>query len=149
MFLDSGNIISKILDKEDQVSRRRIKEAIRIHQGRPGLNRDTGLDIPPVILQLVAHNPEGSCDTNGHKLPSPDEGREILPKIWEPSHHNLTLRAECFIRSDRMYCKTIHRFWYYCLWNSRFGSDSKSHQNHENGISPLIRLMICWANTGS
>ncbi len=28
---------AKILDKEDHVSSRRIKEAIRIHQGRPGL----------------------------------------------------------------------------------------------------------------
>ncbi len=28
-----------------------------------------------------------------------DEGREILPKIWELFHHNLTLCAECFIRN--------------------------------------------------
>ncbi len=28
-----------------------------------------------------------------------DEGREILPKIREPFHHNLTLCAECFIRN--------------------------------------------------
>ncbi len=33
---------------------------------RPGLNGDTGLDIPAVILQLVSHNPEESCGTNGH-----------------------------------------------------------------------------------
>ncbi len=57
---------AKILDKEDQVFRRRIKKAIRIHQGRPELNRYTGLDIPAVILQLVSHDPEGSYDTNGH-----------------------------------------------------------------------------------
>ena len=57
---------AKILDKEDHVSRRRIKEAIRIHQGRPELNSDTGLDIPAVIFELVTHVPEGSCDTNGH-----------------------------------------------------------------------------------
>ncbi len=55
-----------ILDKEDHVSRRRIKDAIIIHQGRPGRNRDTGLDIPAVILQLVSHDSEGPCDTNGH-----------------------------------------------------------------------------------
>ncbi len=54
---------AKILDKEDHVSRRRIKEAIKIHQGKPELNRDTGLDIPAAILQLVSHDP---CDTNGH-----------------------------------------------------------------------------------
>ncbi len=41
---------AKILDKEDHVSRRRIKEAIRIHHGGAELNRDTGLDIPAVIL---------------------------------------------------------------------------------------------------
>ncbi len=67
---DTGHMCSlkeaKILDKEDQMSRRRIKEAIRIHQGRPELNRDTGLEIPAVILQLVSHDPERSCDTNGH-----------------------------------------------------------------------------------
>ena len=63
--------------------RRRIKEAIRIYQRWPGLNRDTGLDIPAIILQLVSHDPEGSCDTNDHYLPSPDEGREILRKIQE------------------------------------------------------------------
>ncbi len=57
---------AKILDKEVQVSRRTIKEAIRIHLVRPELNRDTGLDIPAVILQLVSHDPEGSCNTNGH-----------------------------------------------------------------------------------
>ncbi len=45
------------------VSSRRTKKAIRIQQGRPGLNKDTGLDIPAVILQLVSKDPEGSCDT--------------------------------------------------------------------------------------
>ncbi len=50
---------AKILDKEDHVSRRRFNEAIRIHQRRPELNRDTGLEIPAVILQLVSHDPEG------------------------------------------------------------------------------------------
>ena len=77
---------AKILDKEDHVSRRKIKEEIRIHQEKSELNRNTGLDIPAVILQLVSHDPEGSCYTNGHRVPSPDEGRqqgEILPKIRE------------------------------------------------------------------
>ncbi len=75
--------------RQDHVSRRRIKEAIRIHQGMSELNtyRDVGLDIPAVILQLVSCDPEGSCDTSGHQLPSSDGGREILPKIWEFFHH--------------------------------------------------------------
>ncbi len=89
---------AKILDKDYHVSRRRIKEAIRINEGRPGLNRDTDLDIPAIILQLVSHDPEGSCDTNGHLVPSPDEGTEILLKIRELFQHNLTLCAEWFIR---------------------------------------------------
>ena len=55
-----------MVEKEGQVSRRRIKEAIRKHQGRPELNRDTGRDIPAVIRQLASHDPEGLCDTNGH-----------------------------------------------------------------------------------
>ncbi len=56
------------------------------HQNTPRearLNRDTGLDNPAIILQLVSHDPDGSCDTNGHYLSSPDEGREILPNIRE------------------------------------------------------------------
>ena len=58
---------AKILDMEGHVSRRRItQKAIRIHQVRPELNMDTGLDIPVVIPELVSHDPEGSCDTNGH-----------------------------------------------------------------------------------
>ncbi len=51
----------------------------------------------------MSHDPSGSCDTNGHKLPSSDEGREILPKIRELFHYNLTLCAECFIR-NHLYC---------------------------------------------
>ncbi len=60
---------AKILDTEDQVSRRSIKVAIRIHHGRPGLNTDTGLDIPAVMLQLVSHDPEGSCNTSWRMTP--------------------------------------------------------------------------------
>ena len=45
--------------------------------------QDTGLDISAVILQLVSHDPYGSCDTN--------EGWEILPKIREHFHQNLTV----------------------------------------------------------
>ncbi len=35
-------------------------ESLRITAGM------SSLDIPAVILQLVSHDPEGSCDTNGH-----------------------------------------------------------------------------------
>ncbi len=56
--------------------------------------------IPAVTLQLVSRDPEGSCDTNSHWLPSPDEGREILPKIGDIFHHNLTLCVECVIMCD-------------------------------------------------
>ncbi len=80
---------AKILDNEDQVSRRRIKKAIRIHQGRPGLNRDTGLDIPAVILQLVSHDPEGSCDTNGHLSYHPlTKAERFCRKFGNFFHHN-------------------------------------------------------------
>ncbi len=50
------------------------------------------------VFGLVSHDPEGSCDTNGHQLPSPDEGREILPKIRELFPILLTLCVECFVR---------------------------------------------------
>ncbi len=58
---------AKILDKEDQIQ----EENQGGHQNPPreawteqGLY--TGLDIPAVILQRMSHDPEGSCDTNGH-----------------------------------------------------------------------------------
>ncbi len=55
----------------------------------------------------MSHDPEGSCDTNGHCLPSPDEGRQILPKIWKLFHYNLTLCAECVTRNLPRCCSIL------------------------------------------
>ena len=47
-----------ILANEPRYHARKIREAIKIHQRRPTLNRDQGLELDPVLLQL---------------LPSPDD----------------------------------------------------------------------------
>ena len=48
---DTDNV--KILTQEERFFPRKIREALKIHQRRPALNRDKGYEIPPVILQLL------------------------------------------------------------------------------------------------
>ena len=47
----------KVLAQEDRWLPRKIREAIHIHKRRPALNRDQGVEIPPIMLQLVARQP--------------------------------------------------------------------------------------------
>ena len=42
-----------ILANEPRYHARKIREAIKIHQRRPTLNRDQGLELDPVLLQLL------------------------------------------------------------------------------------------------
>ena len=48
---------AKILASESSQMKRKVKEAILIKQRRPSLNRDEGLDLPPVYTTLLT-----SCD---------------------------------------------------------------------------------------
>jgi hypothetical protein len=53
----------KILDKEANWYRRRIKEAIRISQMKPNLNRDAGHDLSPVYQQLFSCEQQQTQET--------------------------------------------------------------------------------------
>jgi hypothetical protein len=52
--IDWDNI--KIIDKEQDTIKRKIKEAIHIKLKKPSLNRDQGLDLPPIYNQLLSHD---------------------------------------------------------------------------------------------
>ena len=68
--LSSGHSISfedvRILACETHYNSRKIREALEIYKAKPSLNRDQGVEIPPVLLQLLqpsqpapTHNPRG------------------------------------------------------------------------------------------
>ena len=46
----------KVIDREDKYWARKYRESIHIHKRQPKLNRDKGLEIPPILLNLVPDN---------------------------------------------------------------------------------------------
>ena len=47
----------KVVDKDQQTIPRKIKEAIQIKRLKPSMNRDVGLDLPPVYDHLLSSDP--------------------------------------------------------------------------------------------
>ena len=65
----SGHSVSlddvRILTSEARLDARKVKEAIEIYKRRPSLNRDQGVEIPPILLQLVNRLPNYNKETGG------------------------------------------------------------------------------------
>ena len=60
----------KVLQREQQLYPRKIREALEIHRRSPGLNRDKGQELPPIILRLASHDQPRSCDLHFPKKSS-------------------------------------------------------------------------------
>jgi hypothetical protein len=72
----SGHSISfddvSILANETNYNARKVKEALEIHKSNPTLNRDQGVEVPPVLLQLLKTSRSGPYNTStGHPRVSP------------------------------------------------------------------------------
>ena len=55
-----------ILAREPNYHARKIKEALKIHLHKPTLNKDQGLEIAPVMLQLMTSS-RGHPNTSGRR----------------------------------------------------------------------------------
>ena len=54
---------TRVITSEDSNIKRRVKEAINIKQRRPSLNRDEGMELPPVYdTLLLSRDQTMSCD---------------------------------------------------------------------------------------
>ena len=93
-----------VLDKEDHVSMRRIKDVIRIHQRRPELNWILAWTSHPSSSNSCHMIQKSHVTLTATKLPSPDEGREILPKFWEFFHHLMILTLHVRRMCDQKLC---------------------------------------------
>ena len=62
----------RVLASESNYSARKIKEALEIHKSSPTLNRDQGVEIPPVLLQLLpSSRRDPPAHPTGHPRVSP------------------------------------------------------------------------------
>ena len=54
-IMDWENI--KVIGREYNWAKRKIKEAIAIRKWKPMLNRDQGWELPPIFCNLLSHDP--------------------------------------------------------------------------------------------
>ena len=77
---------TKVIGSESHYTKRKVREAIEIKTRRPSLNRDTGLDLPPVydtVLQVRRTHelhPSLSCQ-NRATTDTPDDRRRSREAI--------------------------------------------------------------------
>ena len=50
----------RVLATEPNYNAKKIKEALEIYKASPPLNRDQGYELPPILLQLLPSNKDGS-----------------------------------------------------------------------------------------
>ena len=68
--IDWDNV--RVIGNEDNFHKRKIKEAIKIHQLAPNMNRDKGVFIDPIYHQLLSRPSKTTVQGEGLSCPSPN-----------------------------------------------------------------------------
>ena len=66
----------KVIDREDKYWARKYRESIHIHKRQPKLNRDKGLEIPPILLNLVPDN-HSNLQLGRHPVVNPRSDQDL------------------------------------------------------------------------
>ena len=64
----------KVIDRETNYWARKYRETIHIHKRKPVMNRDKGLEIPPIMLGLTERAHPSNLRLQSHPVVSGDQG---------------------------------------------------------------------------